>query len=538
MSSPLQPSRRGFLKSAASASALLLTRGLPAILLARQAPAVIAAESARPQARWGLQIGDVIADRAIVWSRADRGARMIVEWALDESFTVVRRMVGPHAIADSDYTERVDLEALPAGRDIFVRTWFESLDAQGATSEPQYGRFRTPPRSGRNIRFVWSGDTGGQGWGINPQIGGMRTYEAMRLVQPDFFLHSGDTIYADGPMTPTVALPDGGVWVNAYLDEVPEKLKVAETLQEYRRNHLYNLYDENLRRFAAEVPQIWQWDDHEVVNNWSPGKDLSTDERYTEKDIKTLVARATRAFLDYAPMRWHAQDESERIYRHIPYGEDLDVFVIDMRSYRAANSDNRQEQPGDETVFLGREQIGWLKKKLAASKATWKVIAADMPIGLQVQDGSDEQGRTRFENSANGDGPVLGREYEIAELLRFVKRAGIRNTVWLTADVHYCAAHYYDPNKAVFQDFEPFWEFVSGPLNAGTFGPNLLDNTFGPQVVFYQAPPEGQTNLPPSAGLQFFGQVDIDHRSKDFVVSLKDASGAVLFTQRLAAQLR
>ena len=38
-----------------------------------------------------------------------------------------------------------------------------------------------------------------------------------------------------------------------------------------------------------------------------------------------------------------------------------------------------------------------------------------------------------------------GRELEIADLLRFIKIAGITNTVWLTADVHYTAAHYYDP---------------------------------------------------------------------------------------------
>ena len=41
-----------------------------------------------------------------------------------------------------------------------------------------------------------------------------------------------------------------------------------------------------------------------------------------------------------------------------------------------------------------------------------------MPIGLLVGDGTDAQGRPRFENGANGDGPVLGREFEIAELLR------------------------------------------------------------------------------------------------------------------------
>jgi alkaline phosphatase D len=144
---------------------------------------------------------------------------------------------------------------------------------------------------------------------------------------------------------------------------------------------------------------------------------------------------------------------------------------------------------------------------------------------LIVPDGEDS-----FENLANGEGPPLGRELEMANLLRFIRDSGIENVVWLTADVHYTAAHYYDPNEARFQEFAPFWEFVSGPLNAGTFGPGELDDTFGPQLVYAKAPPEGQANLPPSAGLQFFGQVDIDE-DEVMTVSLKDLTGAALFTQ-------
>jgi alkaline phosphatase D len=51
--------------------------------------------------------------------------------------------------------------------------------------------------------------------------------------------------------------------------------------------------------------------------------------------------------------------------------------------------------------------------------------------------------------------------------------------------------------------------------------------------VFQKTPPAGQFNLPPSAGLQFFGQVDIDGRSEVMTVRLKDLSGATLFTQEL-----
>jgi alkaline phosphatase D len=202
-----------------------------------------------------------------------------------------------------------------------------------------------------------------------------------------------------------------------------------------------------------------------------------------------------------------------------------------MRSFRGPNTANRQETEGPETVFLGPEQIRWLKRALLASDATWKVIASDMPIGLVVADGDDA-----FENLANGDGPPLGRELEMAGLLRFIRDSGIKNVVWLTADVHYTAAHRYDPNQAQFQEFAPFWEFVSGPLNAGTFGPNDLDNTFGPEVIYVKAPEEGQVNLPPSAGMQFFGQVDIDGETEVMTVTLKDLAGEALFTQELTPE--
>jgi phosphodiesterase/alkaline phosphatase D-like protein len=134
--------------------------------------------------------------------------------------------------------------------------------------------------------------------------------------------------------------------------------------------------------------------------------------------------------------------------------------------------------------------------RLLNSRATWKVIASDMPLSLIVYD--DAANRKGAEAFAQSDGPPRGRELEIADILRFIKTSGIANTVWLTADVHYTAAHYYNPDKAQFQDFEPFWEFVSGPLHAGTFGPNELDNTFGPEVKFIKAPGLDKQNLPPS----------------------------------------
>ncbi|MFO5783240.1 alkaline phosphatase D family protein, partial [Klebsiella pneumoniae] len=92
--------------------------------------------------------------------------------------------------------------------------------------------------------------------------------------------------YADGPIPERIETESGRIWRNRVTEA---KSKVAETLDEFRGNYRYNLLDDNLRRFNAEVPQIWQWDDHETTNNWSSSKQL--DERYQVKDIDVLSAR-------------------------------------------------------------------------------------------------------------------------------------------------------------------------------------------------------------------------------------------------------
>ena len=118
-----------------------------------------------------------------------------------------------------------------------------------------------------------------------------------------------------------------------------------------------------------------------------------------------------------------------------------------------------------------------------------------------------------------------------------MKRAGVKNVVWLTADMHYTAAHHYDPNRAVFSDFDPFWEFVSGPLHAGSWGPGQLDNTFGPALMFAKGcSAEQGENLAPCFGLQFFGRVDIDGPSGVMTVTLKDVDDRALWSVRIDPQ--
>jgi alkaline phosphatase D len=188
--------------------------------------------------------------------------------------------------------------------------------------------------------------------------------------------------------------------------------------------------------FNAEVMQFFQWDDHEVTNNWFPGGVIDDrgprSQQYTVKSHDLLAANAKRAFLEYLPLRLDSQDP-ERIYRAFNYGPSLDVFMLDERSYRGPNSPNRQEAPSTATAFLGMPQLRWLKRALLALNATWKVVASDMPLGLLVPDVNG------FETWANGDGPALGPELELASLLAFIKANDIANIERQTTPARDCA---------------------------------------------------------------------------------------------------
>jgi alkaline phosphatase D len=509
----------------------------------------LAAADDKPKITHGVQIGLLDNGQAVIWSRCDRPAKMNVAYAGNRRFKQAKIATGGVASPANDYTARQILDDLPAGgKTIWLKVWFTDAANPGLKSEPAFGHFH---HIGKNdsLHFVWGGDTAGQGFGINPQYGGFKIYTTMRKLKPRFFIQSGDNIYADSPIEAQKRVENGSIWINRV--SVPELGKVAQTLDEFRARYKYNLEDTNLLRFNSETPQIWQWDDHEVVNNWSPSKKLN--ENYTEvKDLQSLLDPAAKAFHEYAPLPLPDSGPYPSIYRTIGVNGLLDIFVLDMRSFRGPNSANLQTTAGPETAFLGAEQVEWLERALQNSTAAWKIIAADQPLGLCIPDEGD-----KWEGVANCDnGKPAGRELEIAELLRFIKQRHITGIVWLAAEVHYTAAHYYDPAKSAGVDFLPFWEFIAGPLNAGTFGPSRADRTFGLEVDYCKTrghylkvpgwrtrefcanpPPDPMAKerplLSPAAGYQFFGEVAINRNNRLLTVNLRDSKGSILYSRTL-----
>jgi alkaline phosphatase D len=114
----------------------------------------------------------------VVWARAYRPARMLVEWSTTESFKSVHHAGFVDALPETDCTANMLLENLPAGKHIFYRIRFEDF------SSPTISR------------------------------GGMRTYATMLRHRPDFFIHSGDNIYADVPIASEQKMPNGEIWRN------------------------------------------------------------------------------------------------------------------------------------------------------------------------------------------------------------------------------------------------------------------------------------------------------------------------------------
>jgi alkaline phosphatase D len=248
---------------------------------------------------------------------------MQVECSTVESFKTIIRAAAADALPEQDFTSKLLLEGLPPGQDIFYRLRLEDIGGSGIAGETKVGHFRTAPTDKSSVSFVWSGDTAGQGWGIDPSRGGMRTYKAMLENRPDFFVHSGDHIYADCPIPAELKLPNGEIWRNIVTEE---KSAVAHSLSQFRGNYKYNLLDDNLRAFNAQVPMLAQWDDHEVTNDWSPIG--SADETgYNEDGTSRLVQRARRAFHEFMPIR-AIPGQAGRIYRKVAYGPLLDVFLI------------------------------------------------------------------------------------------------------------------------------------------------------------------------------------------------------------------
>jgi alkaline phosphatase D len=346
------------------------------------------------------------------------------------------------------------------------------------------GEFTTlpEPTASAPVTFVWSGDIGGLGKCRDEQEG-YPIFNVIGAHQPDFFLLMGDTIYGDHscPSPPNA----------------PGSDFIATSLDEYRTKHRYQRGSSALRKLLASVPLYVVWDDHEVRNNFAG--------RFDDQ-----MPAGRQAFREYWPIA-SPPDDPQRLYRTVRYGADVELFILDTRTYRSRNSD----PDGPDKTMLGSEQLAWVLNGLKTSTATWKVIATSVPLSIPKPGNAAAPGADGWAGASDG----TGFHHELRKIVDAVLSNRLKNVVWLAADVHYVQANVYDPDGNGVPDFH---EFVAGPLSA-------VQGRLTPPIDSFKP-----TNLINEGGYFNFGLVRATGTSFDVMVI--DDTGKTRFSYRVTPQ--
>lgn len=122
----------------------------------------------RPLLTSGVSSGDVTTDSAVLWARADRPSRMVA--TITGPGRSRRTVRGPWVTPGTDHTGKIDLRHLAPGRHYEIEVGF--VDDEGRRGQTADVSFATATQGRGGQSFVWTGDTAGQGWGINPDLGG------------------------------------------------------------------------------------------------------------------------------------------------------------------------------------------------------------------------------------------------------------------------------------------------------------------------------------------------------------------------------
>ncbi|MET8078388.1 alkaline phosphatase D family protein [Streptomyces sp. NPDC005303] len=418
------PRRRTVVKAAAATAVL----GAP-LAAAWPAGAVEA-----PAFLHGVASGDPLPDGILLWTRVTPAAEAVpgsglgpdteVGWvvARDKAFTTVVAKGSVTATAASDHTVKADVRGLAPATDY----WFRF--SAGGTDSPA-ARTRTAPAADAAVTNLRFGVVSCANW----EAGYFSSYRHLAARGDlDAWLHLGDYIYEYG--TGGYGTRDTVVRQHAPTHEIL-------TLADYRIRHGKYKTDPDLQALHAVAPVVAIWDDHEFANDaWSGGAENHTEG--TEGAWSARQAAAKQAYFEWMPVRPALAGTT---YRRLRFGKLADLSLLDLRSFRSqqvAVGNGSVDDP-DRTI-TGRAQLDWLKTGLKSSDTTWRLVgnsvmispfaigslSADLLRPLAELLGLPKEGLAL--NPDQWDGYTDDRR----ELLAHLRSNAIRNTVFLTGDIH------------------------------------------------------------------------------------------------------
>lgn len=400
--------------------------------LAAALPARAADEA--PAFLHGVASGDPLPDGVLLWTRvtptvdaipgSGLGPDTEVEWivARDKALTTIVAKGSVTATAASDHTVKADIRGLAPATDY----WFRF--SAGGTDSP-VARTRTAPAADASVAGLRFGVASCANW----EAGYFSSYRHLAARGDlDAWLHLGDYIYEYG--TGEYGTRDTVVRQHAPTHEIL-------TLADYRTRHGRYKTDPDLQALHAKAPVIAIWDDHEIANDaWSGGA-----ENHTEGAEGTWTARqaaAKQAYFEWMPVRPALAGTT---YRRLRFGKLADLSLLDLRSFRSQQvSVGNGDVDDPDRTLTGRAQLDWLKAGLKSSDTTWRLVGNSVMISpfaigslsaallkpLAELLGLPQEGLAL--NTDQWDGYTDDRR----EILAHLRANAIRNTVFLTGDIH------------------------------------------------------------------------------------------------------
>jgi alkaline phosphatase D len=282
----------------------------------------------------------------------------------------------------------------------------------------------------------------------------------------DFVLHLGDYIYEAAQVPPKSQTP------GADIGRPFEPRDECRTLEDYRTRYALYRRDPDVQAMHARQPLIATLDDHELADGaWRDG----SLEHRPERDGPWSARRdaALRARWEWLPARPPDPADPLRVWRHVPLGDLVDLFLIDTRTVR--------DEPvgGDASRDPARTQLGpaqrdWLFDGLAASRARWRLLGNSSVLGQIWHDTLRTIAHQPLAVvkliGPDGNGPDVdqwdGYPVERQRLLEHLRDTPVRDVVVLSGDVHVGLAM--DLSLAPFDPAAPnvAVEFVTASLTS------------------------------------------------------------------------
>jgi phosphodiesterase/alkaline phosphatase D-like protein len=433
-----------------------------------QTPVSVSGARTEPFA-YGVASGDVTSDTAVLWTRTADAGEVQAELAPSADFAQATQLPTIRTDATTDFTVKVLAGGLTPGTRYYYR-----FRSGGEVSPP--GSFRTAYSPNQDVP-VSIGFTGDAHWAWKPYpLVGSLAQESL-----DTFVFLGDLIYESR----NLETGKNGTIAAESLDDF--RWKYREN-REPRPNSATGMVP--MRDLYANFGQYSVFDNHETANSKTKGAPpYITGGALTQGEFVNHTEgfqNRIQAYSEYQPVRdipldgtGDARfDGTRQFYRAVRWGANMELFLLDDRSYRDAALDDASNPAAYDCgrTMLGHLQLSWFEQQLQAANDTgvaWKLVVISSPI--------QELGKAFDGTKSWAAGYVCERD----QLLKFVDQHGIHNVVFLTTDNHYTAinnltynAEPGDPTTPLLPARNAF-EIITGPLGADV---DAIDQTHNVDV--------------------------------------------------------